>query len=225
MYWNIVSGIFLIVPIVDIALAAPVLVQEKRQACANMADIPEYPVAVLGKRGGTFGEIEEVGGKHVENWFVPEKESSAAHGSSSLAPSGPGDVSMTVMNAPAPNPGPSTESDHLLAGMNTPAPNPGPSTESDQLLEPDQLMDAPLSSPVHPTWFHPDNELLGAHAPQPNTVPSNPSTEFDSGNDDRLVVEEPPSPTKEPPTKSSQTKGPVYQAPYHQSNPWLAQIW
>ena len=67
-------GILLIVSIVDFALAAPVLVQEKRQASTDMADIPKYPVNVLGRRG----EIEEVGGKYIENWFT-KPESSAAH--------------------------------------------------------------------------------------------------------------------------------------------------
>jgi hypothetical protein len=163
----IVSGILLIIPIVDSALAAPVQVQQKRQACTDMADMPEYPVTVLPKRG----EIEEVGGKYIENWFVLPKDSSVAHGASSSAPSEPGHVSTGVMNAPAPNPGLSTESDHSLSGM-----------------------EAPLTSPVYPTWFHPDNQLLGAHAPPQNTVPSNPSTELNSEN--RLVVEQPLSPTK-----------------------------
>ena len=173
MHLYIMSGILLIVPIVNFALAAPVLVQEKRQACADMADTPEYPVTVLPKRGETWGEIEEVGGKYIENWFVLPKDSSVAHvPSSSLAtPSEPGQVSTDVMNAPAPNPRPSTESDHSLSGM-----------------------EAPLSTPVYPTWFHPDNQLLGAHAPPPNTGPSNPSTELNSEN--RLVAEQPPSPTK-----------------------------
>jgi hypothetical protein len=179
MHVYIVSGILLIVPIIDFALAAPVLVQEKRQACADMADIPEYTVTVLPKRGETFGEIEEVGGKYIEKWFVPPKEPpTVLHGSSSSAPSEPGHISMGTMKAPAPNPGPSTESDHLLTPIH-----------------------APLSSTVYPTWFHPDNELLGAHGSQPNTAhappntgPSNPSTEFDS--DHRLAAGQPPSQTK-----------------------------
>ena len=173
MHLYIVSGILLIVPIIDFALGAPVLVQEKREAYADMVDIPEYTVTQLPKRGEKWGEIEEVGGKYIENWFVLPKDSHVVHGPSSSAPSEPGHASMSGMNAPPSNPGPSTGPDHLLAGM-----------------------DAPLSSPVYPTWFHPDNKLLEAHAPPPppNTGPLNPSTELNS--EHRLVGGQPPSPTE-----------------------------
>ena len=171
MHLYIVSGILLIVPIVDFALGAPVLVQEKRQACADMTDIPAYPITLLGKRG----EIEETGGKYVENWFLPAKESSVAHGSSGSAPSEPGHVSMSVMDTPAPNPGPSTESGHLLTPMR-----------------------APQSSTVYPEWFHSDNELLGAPVSQPNAAhapqKTGPSTGFDFAH--TLVAEQSPSQTK-----------------------------
>lgn len=67
--------------------------------------------------------------------------------------------------------------------------NPGPSTESNHILTD---MGAPLSITMYPTWFHPDHGLMEAHAPQPNLGPnSRPSTEADS--DHRLVAEEPPS--------------------------------
>jgi hypothetical protein len=128
MNLRMVSGTLLILLIVDFALAAPVLVQEERIAGADMADIHEHPRTMLERRGKIRGEIEEVGGKYIENWFVL-KDPPAIHGPSS--------------SVPAPKPGPSTESDHLLAGMG-----------------------APPSSTVHPTWLSPDNKLL-----QPNTGP------------------------------------------------------
>ena len=166
MHLRIISGILLVFPIVDIALAAPVLVQEKRQPYADVADIPEYPLTVLGKRG----EIEEVGGKYIENWFaLPKEESAAAHGSWSSAPS---EAAHESTDAPAPNPGLPTESKDELAGT--------------------QPQPQPLLSP-YTTYIHPDNELLGAHGSQPSTGPSNPSTE--SNQDYKLVAEEPPSPT------------------------------
>jgi hypothetical protein len=179
MHLYTVSGILLIVPI--FAFAAPVLVQEKRQECADMsamtADIPEYSITVLGKRGNMFGEIEEVGGKHIENWFVPPEKSSAAHVSPGAAPSEPDHVPISDVNAPAPS-----EPGHVsTSGANAPAPNPGPSTGSDHWLA---GMNGPVSSPVHPGWFHPDNKLLG-----PNAEP-NPTIEFGS---DHKLVEEPPS--------------------------------
>ena len=75
--------------------------------------------------------------------------------------------------------------------------NSGPWTGPEHLLT---GMGAPLSSPVYPTWFHPNHGLglMGAnHAPQPNFGSNpRPSTEFDS--DHRLVVEEPPSRTASP---------------------------
>jgi hypothetical protein len=129
-----VPGILLIVHIVSFTLAAPVLVQEKRQAYADVVGIPEYPRSVLGKRGEKWGEIEEVGGKYIENWFAPPK------------------------------------------GTNDPE-----------------------SSTVFPELLQPDNKLTGA-PPQLNKGPSSPSTESES--DYKIVVEEPPSPRKESPTKS-----------------------
>ena len=158
------SGILLIVPIVDFALAVPVLVQEKRQARPDMADIPKYPVTMLGKRGN----IEEEAGERietllpkVENYFGKPEESSAAEGSSSSAPSEAGQVST---NAPPPNPGPSTRPPYV---MNT-------------------GLKGPLSSSMNPKWFHSDNIILDLHASQP--IPA------DSGH--RVVMEEPPSPTR-----------------------------
>ena len=137
-------------------------------------------------RGKIWGEIEEVGGKYIKNSFEqPPEEASTAHGSSISAPGpkpGPSiDADGSSSSAPSLNPG---------ASSSTAALKPGPSTESDHSLT---AMNAPVTvlSTIRPAWFHPDNKFLGAHAPQPNT---RPSTEFDS--DLRLVVEEPPSPTK-----------------------------
>ena len=169
MHLRIISGILLVVPIVDIALAAPVLVQEKRQPCVGMADIPEYSVTVLGKRVGMWPINPWL--PVIDKSLIKSEEPSVADGLSTLDPSEPGHVSMSVMNAPAPNPGPSTESTHFLTGMNT-----------------------PLSTPVHPEYFNPDNQLLGTHASRPNTGTPNPSTEFNSAH--MLVEEEPPSPIK-----------------------------
>ena len=66
MRFSTVPGILLIVSIVDFALAAPVLVQEKPQAYADMADIPKYPVNVLVRQ---MDEIEEAGGGYIKTWF------------------------------------------------------------------------------------------------------------------------------------------------------------
>jgi hypothetical protein len=48
--YNIVSRILLILTIITFALAAPVLVQEKRQACVDAVHVPEDMITVLRKR-------------------------------------------------------------------------------------------------------------------------------------------------------------------------------
>lgn len=184
MHLHIVSGILLIVHIVNLALAAPVLVQDKRQPCADMAGISEYPRSVLGKRGETWGEIEEVGGKYIDNWFALPKGSSAAHGS--------------LSSPPAPKPAPFTDT-HVSSNP-APAPNPRPLTEAEHSS---MGTNAPQSSTVNPTLLRPDNKLMGAQAMQLNKGPLNPSTESESNY--KIVAEEPPSPTK----GSSKQPGPV----------------
>ncbi|KAN0123263.1 hypothetical protein V8E52_003216 [Russula decolorans] len=56
--YDIVSGILLILSIIDFALAAPVLVQEKRQASVDVVHIPKDVITVLGKRGSE--EVEKL---------------------------------------------------------------------------------------------------------------------------------------------------------------------
>jgi hypothetical protein len=48
--YDIVSGILLILSIIDFALAAPVFVQEKRQAWVDVMHIPKDVITVFGKR-------------------------------------------------------------------------------------------------------------------------------------------------------------------------------
>lgn len=185
MHPHIVCGIFLIVPTVYFALAAPLLVQEKRQACADSVEIAPYdlyPITVLGKR--IVSEIEEVGGKYIENWFkVPEKAPAVHASSSSASQEGPSHKSSDVNQSPQPIP---------KVGSPASRPDYAQDTQSAQLLS---GMHVPQMSPVLPIWFHPDNGLLEAHV-----APPNPSTELDSNN--RLVAEEPPSPPKGSPTES-----------------------
>jgi hypothetical protein len=235
--YDIVSGILLIIPTVNSAVAMPVPRQEKRQPAIDMELIPADTITMmLGKRFDDFDELSKLilGYGHNpdlvhENPFARPEEPSAARPSSSLSPSMPFRTrpfrTRPLRTRPfrRPNVGwtnakkmlpsipedPAAEDEamkELAPGKSSPAsltmsdahpgsvgahalPNPGPSTESDHLLT---GMGAPLSSPVYPTWFSPNRGSMGAHAPQPNLGPnSRPSTEFDS--DHRLVVEEPPS--------------------------------
>ncbi|KAI0270234.1 hypothetical protein BGY98DRAFT_1011142 [Russula aff. rugulosa BPL654] len=186
--YHIVSGILFILPIIDFAVAMPVLVQEKRRPPVDELD-----------------ELLSV----LENHF-PEPESSAARPSSGSPSSGtdhewidsrPGyerpnpeslESGYELMEADAIEPSSpawSTMSDADPEFAQA-LPNPGPSTESGRLLT---GTDAPMSSLVHSTWFHPDHGLMGAHAPEANVGPSNPRPSTESDSDHRLVAEEPPS--------------------------------
>ena len=83
---NILSGILLIFFIIDLALAAPVLVQEKRQAYGDAVHTPRDVISVLEKR--VDKELEKL----VEAYFNRIKtgenpvEPSDAHASSGSAP-------------------------------------------------------------------------------------------------------------------------------------------
>ena len=97
----IVSGILLILPVIDFALAAPVLVQEKRQASVDVLNIPRDEVTVLGKRGNS--ELENLLDEYFKGMGKPA-ESSDAHASSSPAPPGPDHGLTNVVQAPVPDP-------------------------------------------------------------------------------------------------------------------------
>jgi hypothetical protein len=182
----IVSGILLVLLIINFAVAAPVLVQEKHQAVVDLVHVPEDAIAMLGKRGDEFDELL------LTLFGVPEESSSAARPS---APAGGWmDVKQPLPSIPEepsrvsspdhalPSTGSSTESgyelmkgdappgppsgqasstmfsaDHGLMGAHA-LPNPGPSTESEH-----EMMDVSLSSPVSPT--NPDRQSMGAESP------------------------------------------------------------
>ncbi|KAN0102324.1 hypothetical protein V8E52_012058 [Russula decolorans] len=156
--YDIVSGILLILSIIDFALAAPspVLVQEKRQACIDAVPIPKDVITVLGKRGDE--ELEKLLEEYFKAMGKPV-ESSDAHASSSLAPPGP-DHGSTVTNAaqsPAPNPASSTANpDPLMepSGPSSTAPKQG-----------DDGLRGPLYTPTL-TEYGSDHELTGAHGHQ-----------------------------------------------------------
>ena len=109
--YDIVSGIFLILSIIDFALTAPVLVQEEHQAHVDMVHIPKDVITMLGKRTNELDDL----GKLLKSLETPG-ESSETHASSSSAPPmpdhassssglpGPDHGSTNVMQAPGPNP-------------------------------------------------------------------------------------------------------------------------
>ncbi|KAI0276428.1 hypothetical protein BGY98DRAFT_1187795 [Russula aff. rugulosa BPL654] len=102
----IVSGIFLILLIINFAVAAPVLIQEKLQARVDVVYIPKHAMTMLGtrKRAGELDEIfSDAEGHFVrpENSANPE-ESSAIRPSSSSQPSGLAD-GLTDVGQPPPS--------------------------------------------------------------------------------------------------------------------------
>ena len=117
----IVSGILLILSIVDFALAAPILVQEKRQASVDAVKLPKEVITVLGKRVGE--DLEKLAEEFAKTWGKPI-DSSDAHVSSSSAPPGPDRGSTDVVQAPAPgapNPAPPTPNPGLLMEPSSPS--------------------------------------------------------------------------------------------------------
>ncbi len=115
--YDLVSHIFLILSIINFALAAPVLVQEKRQACLDVVHNPEGAIIVLGERGGQEMELTDF----LDNWLTKPKESSGS------APSNPDHGPTNVVDGPPPNPATSTEidSNDKLVTSGPPPPTPG----------------------------------------------------------------------------------------------------
>ena len=116
--YDIVSGILLILFIIDFAIAAPVLVQEKRQTVADVAHTPNDVVTVLGKRGDD--ELEKL----LEEYFRTSgrpMDMSDAHASSSSAAPGPDHGSTDVVQAAAPNPASSTANPDPLMEPSSPS--------------------------------------------------------------------------------------------------------
>jgi hypothetical protein len=150
--YDIASGIFLILSIIDFALAAPVLpvVQEKRQARVNLVHIPRDAITVLRQRGGE--DVYKLASL-AEEYLKTSVESSDAHASSSSAPLGSGHGSTNVVQAPPPNPASSINPNPLMEP-------PSPAFESsalsdseyDWLYEPEgqDAIHRPLNTPTSP---------------------------------------------------------------------------
>ena len=153
-----VSGILLILSIFNFALAAPLLVKEKRQTYVDavMLNIPKDEITVLGKRG----EQEEFE-KLVENYFksVKPTQSSETHAASGSAPPGPDHASTSAVQAPEPNPASSTANPDPLMGPSSPA------------LE-----------LIYPPGYESGHELSGAVAPEVNPNPMQSTGHFDWNN-------------------------------------------
>jgi hypothetical protein len=183
--YNIVYGFLLFLSIIDFALAAPVLVQEKRQACVDVVHIPRDVITVLGKRG--FEHLDKFA-RLAEAYFKTlgePVESSDAHASSSSTLPGPDHGSTNVVQAPVSDPalsdahassssaplGPDHGSTNVVQA---PAPNPAlPTANPSPLMEPSSpsstsYPEASLEDSEDLEWLYKLDEVVGAHLPQPN---------------------------------------------------------
>ncbi|KAN0105715.1 hypothetical protein V8E52_010771 [Russula decolorans] len=153
--YNIVYGILLILSIIDFALAAPVLVQEKRQACVDVVHIPRDEITVLGKRG--FEHLDKFASL-AEAYFKTlgkPVESSDAHASSSSAPLGPDHGSTNVVQAPAPNPALSTTNPSPLMEPSSPS---STASSGPTLSDSEDLKWLPQPNPKKRPWTDLDPE-------------------------------------------------------------------
>jgi hypothetical protein len=207
--YDIVSGILLILSIIDFALAAPVLVQEKRQACVDVVHIPRAVITVLGKRGPGDEDLDKLPNlakEFFETWKNPV-ESSDAHAPSSSAPPGPDPGSTNVVSAPAPNPAPSTANPILSIELSSTPWTASSDSENFEWLvehEGDDELHGSLDTPTSSGYGF-DHELTGAHAPQPNPNKrpwTDPDPDFD-WNYWTYLEDPPPRPAKLPKLEES----------------------
>jgi hypothetical protein len=184
--YDIISGILLILSIIDFALPAPVLVQEKRQERVDVVHIPKDVITVLGRRGRE-DELEKLWEGYFDNLVNLEEsgnlESPSSHSSSS-SPSEPDHGSTNVVQAPAPNPLSSTA-------------NPDPAWDFMPSYKDDYELNWPHYTPTS-SGYGSDREFMKAHAPQPNhpmpSTDSDSSTNPDLDWDYLMNLEDPPPP-------------------------------
>ena len=183
--YDILSGILVILSIIGFALAAPIPVQEKRQAYIDVVHIPRDAITVSAKRGNEDLDFARLALEYFKKMQKPV-ESSDAPASSGLAPLGPDHESTNVVQAAVPNPassdahassssappGPYYESTNVAQG---PAPNPASSTANpDTLMKPSSPSSSStgssdLSDSEYLDMLYEFDGLPAPHSPQPNT--------------------------------------------------------
>src|SRR6266403_2556238 len=204
--YNIVSRVLLILSVTNIALAAPVLVQENHPACVDVVHVPMNVITVLGKRMDEYvrliEDFERSGLLHYERPEDPPSESSSEHGSQpnselgsqpnsehSSQPSsesssehGSMESHTSILSIPLSwNP----DRESMYVDTDAPAPSQKSSTES-------EYSHTPSSSPEWSTesehWHTPPSEHW--HTP-PSSLGS--STESDSDSDRWSTISNAPS--------------------------------
>jgi hypothetical protein len=123
-WYDIVPGILIILSIIDFALAAPVLVQEKRQASVDVAHISKDLITVLWERGDDEEYMKLMEWFHKNLKALTEQynsQSSVAHASSSAAPLASDHGSTNILQSPTPNPESSTANSYPILESSRPS--------------------------------------------------------------------------------------------------------
>lgn len=110
---KIVPLIFLILCLINFLLAAPVILQEVRQACIDMADVPEDVKPVSGSEKRRDGP-EKRWDKYSDDDSKPWQKRGTSSGSSPVPSLGAGEPPTSVdqglaLNPPSPPPSPQTQ--------------------------------------------------------------------------------------------------------------------
>ena len=197
MRYDVFSGILVILSIIDFVLPAPVLVQDKRQACVDEVHTPRDTITVLGKRGSE--ELERL----VEEYFKTSGkpvESSDAHASSSSAPSRPDDGSTSAVQAPSPNQASLAAYPNRLSepsSSSSTSASVQSASDDEWWYEGDGDSHGPVRTPTS-SGYGLDHELTGAHEPKPNPK-KRPWTDLEP-DFDWMSLDDVPPPTQRPAT-------------------------
>src|SRR6266478_368123 len=134
--YNIVSRVLLILSVTNIALAAPVLVQENHPACVDVVHVPMNVITVLGKRMDEYvrliEDFERSGLLHYERPEDPPSEPNSEHSSQPSSESSSEHGSMeshtSILSIPLSwNP----DRESMYVDTDAPAPSQKSSTESE----------------------------------------------------------------------------------------------
>jgi hypothetical protein len=148
--YNKVSWIFLILTVITFALAAPVLVQDKRQAWVDVVHVPEDVVTILGKR--IMDEDLNVVWHPVHVHFLNVLGEHPAAPPLNVPPPNPAEVQVPEVHAPPPNPAEVQVAPEVHA---PPLPmNPADSESDSESIDLDD--DAP---PASPEWSTESEDL------------------------------------------------------------------
>ena len=220
--YDIVTGILLILSIVNFALAAPVLVQDKRQAHVDVEKIPEGVTTVLGKRLGE--ELEKLGEEYFKT-SGKSIDSSGTHLSSGSAPSGPDPGSTNDVQPPAQySTSSTTNSDQLPCCPSSSTSMQGLSARGNgqscrqnciDLLEDMSAVDMPMHGRPGPMMHHSSYgayQQLPSEPPEPQWIPMNtikpsPDPNFDWEHWTNAEDPSPPPPTAQRPARPKMSVG------------------